>query len=73
MRGAHSGSRVQNWASPQREPEDARILLEAAVAAGDAATERMARAWFRNAGIADQYVAQLARPYPTRGARGESA
>ena len=67
------GLAVQNWASPQREPEDARILLEAAVAAGDAATERMARAWFRNAGVAEQYVAQLARPYSTRGAHGESA
>jgi hypothetical protein len=66
---------VANWAVPQREPEDARILLEAAIAAGDAATEQVARDWFRSAGLADVYLAHIAHialPRPVRVARGDA-
>jgi Tfp pilus assembly protein PilF len=58
----HDGRRAlalakQNWALPQREPEDARILLEAATAAGDASTRLNLLKWFERAGVADEYLA----------------
>lgn len=46
---------IANWAI-QKEPADARILLEAALAAGDREHEQVARAWFRQAGVADHYL-----------------
>ena len=60
-----------NWAVPQREPEDARILLESARAAGDAAGEQVALDWFRRAGVANGYLAHIAIPPPVRVARGD--
>lgn len=55
---------VANWAV-QKEPADARILLQAAVAAGSAADEQTAQSWLRHAGIADTYaqrsLAQVSR------------
>jgi hypothetical protein len=40
----------RNW-QVQREPADARILLEASIAAADREQEKVARAWYRAAGI----------------------
>jgi tetratricopeptide (TPR) repeat protein len=41
----------RNW-SVQREPADARLLLDCARAVGDAATEAQARSWYRATGSA---------------------
>ena len=49
-----------NWAV-QREPGDARILLEAALTAGDAAAARPALDWMAETGIEDVTLRQLAR------------
>ena len=43
----------------QREPRDARILLEAAIAAGDGAAAEAARAWLQTSGFEDQRLRQL--------------
>jgi Tfp pilus assembly protein PilF len=43
----------------QREPRDARILLEAAIAAGDAAAAQPARDWLRDSGFEDQRLREL--------------
>ena len=43
----------------QREPRDARILLEAAVAARDSAAAEPARAWLRSSGFVDARLRQL--------------
>lgn len=49
----------QNWAIPQREPEDARILLEAATAAGDGTARLAMQEWFERAGVAPEYLARV--------------
>ena len=41
-----------NWAV-QKEPADARILLQAALAAGDEGTRRQLQAWLRESGLVD--------------------
>lgn len=43
----------------QREPRDARILLEAAIAAGDSAAAQMARDWLASSGFEDIRLRQL--------------
>jgi hypothetical protein len=43
----------------QREPRDARILLEAAIAAQDSASAEPARAWLRSSGFEDARLRQL--------------
>jgi Tfp pilus assembly protein PilF len=43
----------------QREPRDARILLEAAIAAGDAAAAQPARDWLRTRGFEDARLQRL--------------
>ncbi len=43
----------------QREPRDARILLEASIAAGDAAAARMARDWLASSGFEDARLRAL--------------
>ncbi|MBI5901468.1 MAG: hypothetical protein HZB40_19890 [Rhodocyclales bacterium] len=45
----------------QREPRDARILLEAAIAAGDAAAAQPARDWLRTSGFEDARLRSLGR------------
>jgi Tfp pilus assembly protein PilF len=54
---------VANWAI-QKEPADARVLLEASLATGDRTHEQVARAWFRRAGVADDYVERLVARSP---------
>jgi hypothetical protein len=46
---------IRNW-QVQREPIDARLLYEAAVAAGNASQVAEARRWLEAAGIAPEYV-----------------
>ena len=43
----------------QREPRDARILLEAALAAGDAAAAQPARDWLAASGFEDARLRRL--------------
>jgi hypothetical protein len=43
----------------QREPRDARVLLEAAIAAGDAGAAQPARDWLRSSGFEDAHLRQL--------------
>ncbi|QCB44655.1 hypothetical protein [Hydrogenophaga sp. PAMC20947] len=43
----------------QREPRDARVLLEAAIAAKDSASAQPAREWLRNSGFEDTRMRQL--------------
>jgi hypothetical protein len=43
----------------QREPRDARILLEASIAAGDAAAAQGARDWLRSSGFEDARLRAL--------------
>ncbi len=43
----------------QREPRDARVLLEAAIAAGDAAAAQPARDWLRATGFEDPLIRRL--------------
>ncbi|MDP1609867.1 MAG: hypothetical protein Q8M11_02320 [Sulfuritalea sp.] len=43
----------------QREPRDARILLEAAIAAGDAAAAQVVRDWLRSSGFEDARLRAL--------------
>ena len=43
----------------QREPRDARILLEASIAAGDPASAQMARDWLASSGFEDPRLRQL--------------
>jgi hypothetical protein len=47
-----------NWAV-QKEPADARVLLQAALAAGDARTCQQLQAWLRASGLADSHLAAL--------------
>jgi tetratricopeptide (TPR) repeat protein len=47
-----------NW-EVQKEPADARVLLQAAVAAGDARTRLQLQAWLRAAGLADVHLSAL--------------
>jgi Tfp pilus assembly protein PilF len=49
---------AENYAV-QREPRDARILLEAAIAAGDPAAAQPARDWLRDSGFEDQRLREL--------------
>ncbi|MDP2132961.1 MAG: hypothetical protein Q8J99_05055 [Sulfuritalea sp.] len=49
---------AQNYAV-QREPRDARILLEAAIAAGDAAAAQPVRDWLRSSGFEDARLRRL--------------
>lgn len=49
----------RNWES-QREPADARILLEAALVAGDAATVASLRGWLQQTGLEDAELRRLA-------------
>ena len=49
----------ENWKT-QKEPLDARIALEAALAAGDAASVRDVVAWVARTGLEDQRIARLA-------------
>jgi len=49
----------ENWAL-QREPHDARILLEAALAANDAKAAQPALDWLARSGCEDPYLRQLA-------------
>lgn len=51
---------VENWAT-QRAPEDARLLLEAALAARDAPSARPAIEWLRRSGLEDVRLAALIR------------
>ena len=48
-----------NWAV-QREPQDARVLLEAALAARDVAAAAPVRAWMRTAKVEDVTLTALA-------------
>src|SRR5262249_28550584 len=48
---------LENWAI-QREPADARVLLEAARAAGDRDAARPALAWLRESGLEDPQLAR---------------
>ena len=43
----------------QREPRDARALLEAAIAAGDAGAAQPVRDWLQSSGFEDAYLRQL--------------
>jgi tetratricopeptide (TPR) repeat protein len=52
---------VANW-SVQREPADARILLEAAGAAGKPGAAASALAWLHDAGFQDVHIAAMTRP-----------
>ena len=45
----------------QREPRDARILLEAAIAAGDSAAAQVVRDWLRTSGFEDARMRRLAQ------------
>lgn len=51
---------AENYAV-QREPRDARILLEAAIAAGDPAAAQAARDWLHASGFEDQQLRELGR------------
>ncbi|WP_313951035.1 hypothetical protein [Accumulibacter sp.] len=51
---------AENYAV-QREPRDARILFEAAIAAGDPAAAQAARDWLRDSGFEDQRLRSLGR------------
>jgi tetratricopeptide (TPR) repeat protein len=48
----------ENW-SIQREPADTRVLIEAALAARDAATINEVSAWVRSSGLVDARIASL--------------
>jgi hypothetical protein len=50
----------ENWQAEQREPRDARILLEAALAAGDAAAAAPALQWLERSGHEDALLRDLA-------------
>jgi tetratricopeptide (TPR) repeat protein len=50
----------ENWDLLQREPSDARILIEAALAARDAAGAKAALDWLRSTGHEDVTIRQLA-------------
>ncbi|MCX7153733.1 MAG: hypothetical protein NT115_14810 [Proteobacteria bacterium] len=50
----------ENWRAEQREPRDARILLEAALAAGDAAGAAPALQWLSESAHEDPLLRQLA-------------
>lgn len=50
----------ENWGLMQREPSDARILIEAALAARDAGAARAALDWLRATGHEDVLIRQLA-------------
>jgi tetratricopeptide (TPR) repeat protein len=53
----------------QREPRDARILLEAAIAAGDAAAAQDARDWLRSSGFEDARLRTLGEKSALAGRR----
>ena len=63
---------VENWTS-QREPRDARVLMEAALAHGDAAAAKPALGWMASTGFEEpryrELAAALAR-LPAHGASG---
>ena len=50
----------ENW-TVQREPIDARLVLEAALAAGDGAAARPVVGWLEETGLEDVRLAALAR------------
>lgn len=52
---------AENWALEQREPGDARIFLEAAQAAGDAAAAEPVRRWLAESAIEDLRLRPLAQ------------
>lgn len=53
---------ADNWAL-QREPRDARILLEAALAVGDPAAAAPVLDWLRRHRLEDRQLAALARRF----------
>ncbi|MEO6080939.1 MAG: hypothetical protein ABIQ86_14390 [Steroidobacteraceae bacterium] len=53
----------ENW-QVQKEPADARILLESAIAAHDAAARTLVVAWMRHSGLADAKLAALLKATP---------
>lgn len=55
---------LQNWAI-QKEPRDAEIVLEAALAARDAAAAKPVLEWMAHTGVEDPRLAQLARALGT--------
>ncbi len=61
----------ENW-SVQKEPADARILLEAALAADDASAAAAVRAWLREAKLEDASLARLTKARDRLPARKES-
>lgn len=63
-RGALAAA-VENWRS-QREPRDAEVLLEAALAANDAAAAAPVLRWLRESGFEDARLRDLARQLETR-------
>jgi tetratricopeptide (TPR) repeat protein len=59
---------VENY-RVQREPRDARILLEAAIAAGDAKAAQPVRDWLRNSGFEDARMRRLGEESALAGRR----
>jgi tetratricopeptide (TPR) repeat protein len=61
-RKVHEALRLaqENW-SVQREPADARILLEAAAAAADKTTRDEVAAWMKRSGLVDAHLSALLR------------
>jgi tetratricopeptide (TPR) repeat protein len=57
----------------QREPRDARVLLEAAVAAGDGPAAQPVLAWLRNSGFEDAHLRSLAEAAARSTAPSKSA
>lgn len=51
----------RNWAQGQREPQDARLLLEAALAAGQPQAAREVLDWLTRIRLEDQRLAELSR------------
>jgi hypothetical protein len=51
---------LENWQLQQREPGDARIILEAALAAGDPAGAEPALEWLARTGHEDGHLRRLA-------------
>lgn len=51
----------RNWAQGQREPQDARLLLEAALATGQSDAAREVLDWLNRIGLEDQRLAELSR------------
>ncbi|MEI2771137.1 MAG: hypothetical protein V9G98_10510 [Candidatus Competibacter sp.] len=51
----------RNWAQRQREPQDARLLLEAALAAGQPAAAHEVLDWLARVKLEDRRLAELSR------------